>query len=1316
MNKAYALLDARGLVLHAYFAVRKDPDAEIDLEEDGGDGKPITTPQKGFSAFLDMYLDPLLSQYSPKEIIAVWEGGNDYRTGLYSDYKGNRKGKTSSLKRKAAINEAMGLAKNFLAALGCLQGHTQGVEADDMIAALALGLEGQKVVHTVDADLLQLAGEYPNGSVSVCMQRELITDVYKGVPLHLIRLQKSLCGDSSDGYSGVAGIGEVAWQQLVEEYDWDGMEALDEAVRTGNYSMIEEVLSEPGTSKGYKALAKINEQRREWDFWYHIAGLHPHLCYRGDAKNQRVVRPQWYYRLPSPARLRSTLERGHALDLLHRYQRWMPTEVLVTADNLGDELARMFSALELSPFVSLDFETSDKLQWEPYLQAKTGTGGYVDVLNSTINGASFNYGDNLQHTIYISVDHRDTANVDKQVIKDVIDRVQKAGKQLVIQNEQFEVNILANEFGDSIIDELNPIFDTQMAASYVDENESAGLKSSSLAYLNYQQTTYKQTLEAAADAAGLAALGDSAQLWLALPESLAAALQEKAAADDAVAQDEEELADYVEGGGSEADWDVEAVADLKNAAAAAAFKVDALKKDQARLKPTYDEGYATVKQMKDITGEQVVHYGCDDAFCTSALAVFYTVVMQLENSWKLFCEHDQYVAAELINSFRGGLMVDYERLSVMEGEDAKKYEISMARIRELLAEHCSVPAPNKPDNYISEMRDRKRRELIDSGKHGGTKGVALDHEGLNLKMQEWEDKLRDAAMYRPFVQTRRRVEFTPTPKQMAAVVDKLFVQDNPSEPLKPPTDTSAGVTKFLTKAPDVLSVAEGRDAEAERFLELIGPAASQLKAREGEQYQAFADFCAGVLAEDQPLDSSGDELNFNSPKQMTELFYCKLGLPVRDRNKQAPDDAWRKKGFQGAPSTGDKAIEMAIVEDCPEGDWRRELLENLRTAKSCMTKQKLYYKPWPLWKSPVDGVMHPQVRSSSTTTRRPTASDPNLLAISKKDDGRIRTAVVRRHKHHCMISADFNGQELRIMTSESKDPVLLDAYIGPNKKDIHTVTASAIAPVLFARKVPVICRWLLENGENRIVSYDHFNALRKGKPVVIDNETGEVVEMPLEGEWTFDMVVVLANEVRKVAKAVNFLIIYGGNEMTLARNLSMPKDLAKAFIDTVLNTYRGITPWQENVVEFARTYGYTQTAYGSRRHATADLFSGDFSTRSRIERQLINFTIQGCAADILKKVLSDARKTRLFADTKSQLIAPVYDEILASVPVESAYEYCCRLQDLMNLTPPGHQVPMLAEVSVGGYSWGNQKELGAAPTEDEVLAAIEETSYEKLIA
>jgi hypothetical protein len=113
----------------------------------------------------------------------------------------------------------------------------------------------------------------------------------------------------------------------------------------------------------------------------------------------------------------------------------------------------------------------------------------------------------------------------------------------------------------------------------------------------------------------------------------------------------------------------------------------------------------------------------------------------------------------------------------------------------------------------------------------------------------------------------------------------------------------------------------------------------------------------------------------------------------------------------------------------------------------------------------------------------------------------------------------------------------------------------------------------------------------------------------------------------------------------------------------------------------------------------------------RHERQAINYTIQGCAADILKVVLSEAHRRKLFVNADAYLICPAYDEIATSVPMEAAFDYCCLLKEIMNLTPPNHLVPMVAEFSVSADSWGRMEEIGQEFTKDQIDVALEKSLH-----
>ncbi|MNF77094.1 DNA polymerase I, thermostable [compost metagenome] len=256
-------------------------------------------------------------------------------------------------------------------------------------------------------------------------------------------------------------------------------------------------------------------------------------------------------------------------------------------------------------------------------------------------------------------------------------------------------------------------------------------------------------------------------------------------------------------------------------------------------------------------------------------------------------------------------------------------------------------------------------------------------------------------------------------------------------------------------------------------------------------------------------------------------------------------------------------------------------------------------------------------------------------------------------------------------------------------KDIHSVTGCTFAAnVLEQAMGPEILKRLAFDASGSM-DYEQFVSLLK------------------EGEHVYELVGDLALplgkaivKIRKMAKTVNFLIIYGGQAFSMGMKLGVPERFAQRIMDGVFAGYPRLAPWQKETVELAKRQGFITTAFGTRKHVDPNILSRDGSLRSRAERQTVNHEIQGCAADILKVVLTKAHHTRLYEDTRAHLIAPVYDELVNSVPIDLAFEFASRAQDLMNLTPPGHPIPMLAEVSIGrNWEDASKNELGDRPSQ-----------------
>lgn len=700
--------------------------------------------------------------------------------------------------------------------------------------------------------------------------------------------------------------------------------------------------------------------------------------------------------------------------------------------------------------------------------------------------------------------------------------------------------------------------------------------------------------------------------------------------------------------------------------------------------------------MRGVSGEEVLSYGCDDALMTAHLWKLFDLVMSLEGSIGFYTENETSVVHLLNDAFEKGVNIDFNRMAELREEDARTVTEGMAKVRHLLQEHCMEESEKAAQAFFDADYDALRAKMMEKAEKNQWR-----KDRVNAELEKVRLEYITATAYRPMVVVKKKMDFKPTAVQLQRVIEKLKIVDSLGNPLELKKVTGSSIT-------DLLIQASGGCEGIEEFCEKLGSAAKFIgKAKDFQaELQPLVDFCTEVLSRDAADEILGDQLNFGSPKQMAALFYLKLGLPVRERTKKTKGSFRDEQGLPGSPSTDETAVSAALLFDCPEGDFRRDVLKTILDVKEAMTRESLYYKPYPLWVHPRDGVIHPQIRNCGTVTRRPSGASPNVLQVSK---GQTRSIFLPRYNGHVMISNDFSGQELRITGSESNDPVLIDCYTGggtytdedgmihPVTRDVHSVTSCAFALDVLGKNLDRKVIELCPRDARGFVDYDFFRKVYK-------TEVKKHGLVDVLGDYTQDVVSIF-EKVRGMAKGVNFLIIYGGNHMTLARKLGISEDFAQRLMDLVFKSYARLVPWQKETIRFAEVHGYVETAYGARRHVTDAIVSRDGGVKSRMERQAVNATVQGCAADILKRVMNLAYETNLFAETKSVLLAPVYDEIVASVPAHNAVEFTHRLQAIMNLTPPGHAIPMMAEASIG-KNWADQEELGDNPSPKSIEACI----------
>jgi DNA polymerase-1 len=175
---------------------------------------------------------------------------------------------------------------------------------------------------------------------------------------------------------------------------------------------------------------------------------------------------------------------------------------------------------------------------------------------------------------------------------------------------------------------------------------------------------------------------------------------------------------------------------------------------------------------------------------------------------------------------------------------------------------------------------------------------------------------------------------------------------------------------------------------------------------------------------------------------------------------------------------------------------------------------------------------------------------------------------------------------------------------------------------------------------------------------------------------------------RRHAKAVNFGIVYGISEFSLAEDIGVSRYEAKDYIESYLANYPGVKAYMRQVVENAREQGYTQTMYGRKRYIP-ELKSSNFNVRSGAERIALNTPIQGTAADLIKLAMLRVDQALSANFPEARLILQVHDELIVECPEEIAPQVAELVSSEMELVA-NLSVPLLAEAK-WGKSWYEAK-------------------------
>ena len=241
--------------------------------------------------------------------------------------------------------------------------------------------------------------------------------------------------------------------------------------------------------------------------------------------------------------------------------------------------------------------------------------------------------------------------------------------------------------------------------------------------------------------------------------------------------------------------------------------------------------------------------------------------------------------------------------------------------------------------------------------------------------------------------------------------------------------------------------------------------------------------------------------------------------------------------------------------------------------------------------NPKTGRIHSSFNQTVAATGRLSSSNPNLQNIPiRGEEGReIRKGFIAEEGHY-LLSADYSQVELRLFAHYSGDSALLEAFrLG---QDVHSRTAS------------------------------------------------EILGVAMDG---------VTSDMRRMAKAINFGIIYGMGAKKLADELNIDNKTAKEYIEAYYDRYKGVVKYREAMADKAREHGYVTTLFNRRRYIP-EINSENNRIKADAERIAINTPIQGTAADLIKMAMINIHARLKNEEYKTRMLIQVHDELIFEVP------------------------------------------------------------------
>ena len=380
---------------------------------------------------------------------------------------------------------------------------------------------------------------------------------------------------------------------------------------------------------------------------------------------------------------------------------------------------------------------------------------------------------------------------------------------------------------------------------------------------------------------------------------------------------------------------------------------------------------------------------------------------------------------------------------------------------------------------------------------------------------------------------------------------------------------------------------------------------------------------AGFLVDRKALYDFGESLT-SSIEQLQQSIWALAGEPFNIQSpKQLGSVLFERLMLPAGKKTKTGWSTNAAVLDKLRG--KHPIVEQILDYRT-LTKLKSTYADGLLKEISADGRIHTNFQMTVTATGRLSSTEPNLqnIPVRRELGAQIRKMFVAS-PGKVLVDADYSQIELRLLAHIANDETMIAAF--RSGEDIHAVTASQVFGVPLAEVTPLQ---------------------------------------------------------RSHAKAVNFGIVYGISAFSLAQDIGVFQNEAKAYMDSYFAKYHGVRDYMTHVVEQAKADGYVTTLFGRRRDLP-ELKSSNFNLRSFGERVALNMPIQGTAADIIKAAMVRVDARMRAEHLQARLLLQVHDELIVECPAEEAETVKAILVEEMEHVVD-YRVPLLVDAKIGA-SW-----------------------------